>query len=355
MKLVSLRKKIDKIDSKVISLLNLRAELSKEIGKMKHKKGIDIYAPDRESEIYREIVRKNKGPLFDDTLKAVYREIMSGTLSLEGPIKIAYLGPAATFTHLASLEKFGSSVNYIDCTTIGDVFREVEKGRADYGVVPIENSIEGMVSHTLDMFIDSDLKICSEILLNISHNIMSKARKISNVKKIYSNPQVFGQCRNWIEKNIPRAELIEVSSTTRAAELVSKQKNSAAIGSLLAAEKYKLKILAKGIEDSKHNVTRFLIVGKTIKVAPTRKDKTSVLFSVRDKVGALHDILSPFKKYSINLTKIESRPSKLRAWEYYFFVDMEGHYQNETLKKALNRLKKECTYFKILGSYPTGK
>ena len=354
MKLTSLRKKIDSIDAKVINLLNLRASISKKIGGLKRKKGADIYAPDRESQVYRDVAQRNKGPLSDDSLKAVYREIMSGTLSLEGPIKIAYLGPPATFTHIASLKKFGSSVLYMDCSTISEVFKEVEKGRAHYGVVPIENSIEGMVSHTLDMFIDSDTKICSEILLDISHNLLTKARKIAGIKKIYSNPQVFGQCRNWLEKNMPRAELVEVSSTTRAAELASKENRAAAIGSLVAAERYKLSVLARAIEDSKHNVTRFLIIGKTIKVGPTKKDKTSILFSVRDKVGALHDILAPFKKHKINLTKIESRPSKLKAWEYYFFVDMEGHYLDEKLKKTLNALKKECTYFKILGSYPIG-
>ena len=352
MKLKNLRKKIDKVNTKIVELLNLRAELSKSIGGLKRQKGVDIYAPDRESEIYKKIIQKNTGPLSDDALKAVFREIMSGTLSLEGPIRIAYLGPPATFTHLASLKKFGSSVEYVDCTTISEVFREIEKDRADYGVVPIENSIEGMVSYTLDMFMDSDLKICSEILLDISHNLLSKARKLSGVKSIYSNPQVFGQCRNWIEKNLPRAELVEVSSTTKAAELASRRKNSAAIGSLLAAERYKLFILAKSIEDSRHNVTRFLVVRKTIEVGPTKRDKTSVLFSIKDKIGALHDVLAPFKRYNINLTKIESRPSKLRAWEYYFFVDMEGHYLDEKVRKALNALKKNCTYFKILGSYP---
>ena len=230
----------------------------------------------------------------------------------------------------------------------------MEKGRADYGVVPIENSIEGMVNHTLDMFIDSELKICSEILLDISHNLLSKGRRLSVIKRIYSNPQVFGQCRAWIEKNLARAELVEVSSTTKAAELVSRHRNAAAIGSLLAAKRYNLLVLAKSIEDSKHNVTRFLVIGRTIKVRPTGNDKTSILFSIKDKVGALHDILTPFKRYSINLTKIESRPSKLRAWEYYFFVDMEGHFMDEKVKKALAVLKKNCAYFKVLGSYPSG-
>ena len=355
MKLTSLRKKIDSIDAKVINLLNLRASISKKIGGLKRKKGADIYAPDRESQVYRDVAQRNKGPLSDDSLKAVYREIMSGTLSLEGPIKIAYLGPPATFTHIASLKKFGSSVLYMDCSTISEVFKEVEKGRAHYGVVPIENSIEGMVSHTLDMFIDSDTKICSEILLDISHNLLTKARKIAGIKKIYSNPQVFGQCRGWIEKNLPHAELVEVTSTAKAAEIASGNKVTAAIASTLAAGVYKLKVLANSIEDSAHNVTRFLVISRTLSARPTRKDKTSIAFSVKDRVGALHDILVAFKRNNVNLTKIESRPSKVRAWDYYFFVDMEGHNKDEKVKKALSGLKRSCNYIKILGSYPIGK
>lgn len=349
-----LRRKIDSIDSSVIRLLNKRADISKKIGHVKREKSIDIYAPDRESQVYQKVVKENMGPLSDETVKAIYREIMSGTLALEGPLKVAYLGPPATFTHQASLHKFGASVDYIDCSTITEVFREVENGRATYGVVPIENSIEGAVNHTFDMFIDSDLKICSEIYLEISHNLLGKVN-IKSIKSIYSNPQVFGQCRSWIEKNLPRAELVEVTSTTKAAEIASRQKYASAIGSILAAEVYNLNVLAKSIEDSAHNVTRFLVISRSLYPKPTRRDKTSIIFSIKDKVGALHDILVPFKRNNVNLTKIESRPSKIRAWQYYFFVDMEGHLQSKKVKKALTGLKKGCTYIKVLGSYPVGK
>lgn len=352
--LTKLRRKIDGIDSLIVRLLNQRAEISKSIGRVKHEKKIDIYAPDRESQVYQKAIKENQGPLSDDSIKAVYREIMSGTLALEGPLKVAYLGPPATFTHQASLCKFGTSVDYIDCSTITDVFREVENGRATYGVVPIENSIEGAVNHTLDMFTDSNLRICSEIYLEISHNLLSKAG-IKKINSIYSNPQVFGQCRGWIEKNIPRAELVEVTSTTKAAEIASSRKDSAAIGSILAAEVYKLKVIAKSIEDSAHNVTRFLIISRTLATRPTRKDKTSIIFSIVDKVGALHDILIPFKRNKVNLTMIESRPSKVRAWDYYFFVDMQGHLRDDKVRKALYSLKKHCKYLKILGSYPAEK
>ena len=348
------RHEIDKIDEKIVKLLNKRAKKSLAIRKIKKKLKKTIFTPHREKEVYANVVNKNKGPLSGGSVRAIYREIMSGSLSLENPVKIAYLGPPLTFTHLAALSKFGSSVDYVDCSGIGEVFNEVDKGRADFGVVPIENSIEGAVNYTFDMFVNSDLKICSEIYLEISHNLLSKVKSLKNIKRIYSHPQVFAQCRRWIEKNIPRAELIEVSSTSKAAELCSKAKNTACIASLLASKKYSLKVLARSIEDTAHNVTRFLVIGEN-PAQPTENDKTSIMFSVKDKVGALHDILVPFKKNKINLTKIESRPSRLKAWEYYFFVDMGGHYESKKLKVALAELAKDCSYLKVLGSYPVGK
>ena len=267
-------------------------------------------------------------------------------------MKIAYLGPEATFTHIAALKKFGQSLNYLECKSIGDVFTEVEHSRADYGVVPIENSTEGAVNHTLDMFVDSDLKICSEAYLTIKHNLLSKHKKMSSIKKVYSHQQVFAQCRIWLETNLPNVELIPLTSTTAAALWVKYGKRGdAAIASKLAAEEYKLDILARSIQDSLHNITRFLIIGKQ-EVKPTKRDKTSIVFSMKDRAGALHDVLVPFKKNKINLTKIESRPSKKKAWKYYFFVDLEGHHDDKKVKKSLSTLRKRCLHFKILGSYP---
>ncbi len=352
MNLNKLRKKVDKLDSQIVALLNQRAGLVKKIGKLKEKKSLSTYMPDRESEIYERVLKENKGPLSDSAIRSIYREIMSSALALERRPRIAYLGPAATFTHLAALKKFGAQVEYNSCNSITDIFRDVETERSDYGVVPIENSTEGIVSHTLDMFIDSDLKICSEISLEVSHNLLGRC-KISEVKKVYSNPQVFGQCRLWLEDNLSEVEFIEVSTTSKAAELASKERFSCAIASSLAAQKYRLNILAKGIEDSSQNVTRFLVIGERIPET-TGKDKTSIMFSVKDRVGALHDMLSPFKKNRINLTKIESRPSKRKAWEYYFFVDLEGHCRDRHVKRALSELEKDCAYLKILGSYPVG-
>ncbi|MDD5617474.1 MAG: prephenate dehydratase, partial [Candidatus Omnitrophica bacterium] len=317
------RKKIDSLDNKIIKLLNERAELSKGIGSIKKSLNKGIYAPEREKEIIKNIKNTNKGPLSNDSIMAVYREIMSGSLSLEKPLTIAYLGPEATFTHLAALHKFGSMVSYSACDSISEVFLDVERGSSDYGVVPIENSIEGAVSHTLDMFMDSDLKICAEIMLNITHNLLANCR-IKDIKKVYSKLEVFGQCRIWLQVHLPKVELIEVSSTTKAAQIASKEKNAACIASTLAAKVYNLKIIAKEIEDSPHNITRFLVISKN-DVMPTKEDKTSIMFSIKDKVGALHDMLVPFKKHKINLTKIESRPSKKRAWDYYFYLDLNGH------------------------------
>jgi chorismate mutase/prephenate dehydratase len=249
------------------------------------------------------------------------------------------------------MKKFGSMVDYSSCNTITSVFDEVAKGRADYGVVPIENSVEGAVNHTLDMFIDADLKICSEIYLDISHSLLSRESSKKSIKKVYSKDQVFGQCRLWLEEQLPNVTLVEVASTAMAARIVAKEKGAACIASELAADKYRLKVLNRSIEDNAHNVTRFLVIGRT-EAKPTKKDKTSIMFSLKDRVGALHDILIPFKRYGINLTKIESRPSKVKAWKYYFFVDMEGHHLDKKVSKALETLKKNTTYLKILGSYP---
>jgi chorismate mutase/prephenate dehydratase len=234
--------------------------------------------------------------------------------------------------------------------TISDIFLSVEKDEVDYGVVPIENSIEGAVTHTLDMFVDSELKICSQIVMNVNHNLLSRY-PLRMIKKVYSNPQVFGQCRMWLEQNLPLAERIEVTSTTQAAQIARRTKYSACIASLLAAQEYNLKVIARNIEDLPHNVTRFLVIGKT-QTEPTGNDRTSILFSIKDRVGALHDMLVPFKKYRINLTMIESRPSKKRAWDYYFFVDLDGHCKEKRVKTALKELERRCTLLKILGSYP---
>ncbi|OGX05469.1 MAG: chorismate mutase [Omnitrophica bacterium RIFCSPLOWO2_12_FULL_50_11] len=350
MTLERIRKKIDEVDQKIIELLNDRTQLALEIGKLKSAKNSEVYAPERESEIYSKIDSLAKGPLPKDAIKAVYREIMSASLALEKPVSVAYLGPEATFTHLASLSKFGSSVHYVPCTTITDVFAEVNRRRVDHGVIPVENSIEGAVSHSLDMFIDSDLKICSEILFEISHCLMANC-DLKSIRRVYSNPQVFGQCRLWLEKNLPGVELLETTSTTQAAGKAQGEDKAAAVGSELAARIYNLDILQRGIEDLPHNVTRFLVIGRRISPR-TKNDKTSILVSIKDKVGALYEMLEPIRNNRVNMTKIESRPSKKKAWDYYFFIDLAGHTEDRHVKKALQEMEGRVRFLKVLGSYP---
>lgn len=351
MLLKQLRNNIDHIDKKILNLLNQRSLEVIKVSKLKKKKKISTYSPDREANMINHLKKINKGPFSAQDVKDVFREILSICRAQRATMKIAYLGPEATFTHIAAKKKFGKSLDYIECSSIADVFTAVERGRADYGVVPIENSTEGAVNHTLDMFIDSGLKICSEMYLPIQHNLLSKHKEISFVKRVYSHEQVFAQCRKWLEKNLPNAKLILCTSTTQAAMLVASGKGRAAIASKVAADEYKLKVLAHSIEDSAHNITRFLIIGGQ-DVALTNNDKTSIVFTMKDKAGALHDVLVPFKKSNINLIKIESRPSKKKAWKYYFFVDMEGHKNSPCVLKALKALGKECLFVKILGSYP---
>ena len=353
MSIVNYRKKIDSIDQRLIGLLNERAELSLDIGREKSRLKKGIYAPDREKEVLDRIKKVNKGPMSPQALEAIYREIMSCSLSLEKPLKIAYLGTAGSFTYGAAQKKFGSQVAYDSCQSIAEVFEKVEHGHCDYGVVPIENSVEGAVTHTFDLLVDSDLKICSQILSPIAHALASKFGDIRRIKKIYSNPQVFGQCRNWLLENLPPAKAgqISVASTTEAAQRAAKESDAAAIGSLQAAKFYKLRVIKSNIQDLAHNTTRFLVLAQQ-DVSPTGKDRTSILFSIKDKVGALHAMLTPFYKNSINLTKIESRPSKKKAWDYYFFVDFEGHREDKPVRKALSQLEDMCKYLKVLGSYP---
>ncbi|MEC4675626.1 MAG: prephenate dehydratase [Nitrospirota bacterium] len=348
-----LRNRIDEIDDRILDLLNRRAETVIEVGKTKQSGKMKYHSPERERQIFERLTTKNKGPFPNDALKFIYREILSASLSLEEPLKVVGLGPSATFTHLAALRQFGSSASFIPVDSIKLVFENVELWKADYGVVPIENSTEGVVSYTLDMFIDFDLKIAAEIILEVSHNLLSTQTEKSGIKRIYSHPQPLAQCRHWLESNMPGVPIIESSSTSKAAELASKDREAAAIASELAAKVYDLSFVEKNIADSRHNVTRFLVISKEFP-AKTGNDKTSIMFSIKDSPGALYEILLPFRKMKINLTKIESRPSKRKAWEYIFFVDMEGHIEDRKLKKAIESIKEGCLYLKILGSYPQG-
>ena len=346
-----LRKKIDEIDSEILKLLNQRAGVVIEVGKEKAKLDLDFHVPQREEQIFQRLTSQNPGPFPTEAVRSVYREIISACLSLEHPLKVAYLGPKATFTHLACLKNFGLSAHLVPVRNIDEVFAEVEKGRSDYGVVPVENSTEGVISHTLDMFVDSDLKICGEILLEVSHNLLSKSNSLEQITKIYSHPHAIAQSSKWLKDNLSDVRIFEVSSTANAAEMAAEEEGAGAIASELAANLYNLKVLAARIEDSSSNFTRFLITSKKT-AARAQHSKTSIMFSIKDRVGALLAMLQPFAKYSINLTKIESRPSKKKAWEYVFFVDFDGHLEEERVKKALEELSENCVFLKVLGSYP---
>ncbi|MBI4824532.1 MAG: prephenate dehydratase [Nitrospirae bacterium] len=347
----TLRKRIDEIDKEILDALNRRSEVVLEIAGIKRKEKVRFYSPKREKEVIEKLTTLNKGPISAEALKSIYREILSASLSLEEPLKVACLGPLATFTHLAGLRHFGSSSHFMPLESIKEVFETVDRGEAQFGVVPIENSNEGVVSYTLDMFMDYDLKVSAEVMLEVSHNLLSLSGKKSTVKTIYSHPQATAQCRRWLESHMPNISVLEATSTAKAAEIVSSKKDSAAIASSLAASIYGLRFIERHIEDSRHNFTRFLVISKDSS-PKTNRDKTSIMFSVKDRPGALYDILTPFKRAKINLTKIESRPSKRKAWEYIFFVDMEGHIEDKKLKKAIGEMKKECLFLKVLGSYP---
>ena len=346
------RKEIDRIDDQIIRLLNERSKSVIEIGKLKKEKNADanLHTAGREAEIIERLTKLNTGPFPHEAVRSVYREIMSASLSLEAPQKVAYLGPRATF-HMACMQKFGSSVQYVPVHSIKEVFSEVERSRANFGVVPIENTTEGVVNYTLDMFIDSNLLIYGEVLQEVSHHLLSKSGLIEDVKKIYSHPHALAQCRNWLETNLPHVPAVEVASTARAAELCTDEPASAAIASELAGQLYGLKVIKARIEDNLNNFTRFLILSQKPSER-TGKDKTSLMLSVKDKVGALYDLLRPFASHGINMTKIESRPSQRKAWEYIFFVDVEGHINEERVNRAVEEIKGRCLFMKILGSYP---
>ena len=350
-KIQQLRKKIDELDDKLIDLLNERAKVVIAVGNIKKTEKLDFHSPSREREILERLASRNKGPFPQDTLKAVYREILSSSLSLERPLKVAYLGPRATFTHQAVLQQFGLAAQDVPVENIKDVFSEVERGRADYGVVPIENSTSGAVIYTLDMFIDSELKIYAEIALEVTQHLMNRSGKVEDIAKIYTIPPAAAQCRQWIEKHLPGVPVLDAPSTARAAEMAVDDPTVGAIASEMAAVLYGLQIAGRKIEDNASNVTRFLVIAPK-SPGKTGRDKTSIMFSIKDKVGALYSMLAPFAEAGINLNRLDARPSGRKVWDYVFFLDMEGHIEEEKVAAAIERLRQDCMFLKVLGSYP---
>ncbi len=344
------RAKIERIDREIISLINERYSQVKNIGRWKRDNGAAIYVPEREKALLEKLDNYNNGPMLPQTLRAIYREIMSGALKLEHPLRISFLGPEGTFSHQAALARFGRSVDYHSTGSIAGVFRDIETGCADYGCVPIENSTEGAVNYTLDTLITANVLICAEINLPIHHNLVGRGPS-EKVKRVYSHPQVFGQCRRYLQERMSGIEQVETSSTIKATECAAHEPDAAAIAAAIAAEIYQLNVIDEHIEDFSNNTTRFFILGKQ-KTIPTGDDKTSLCFAIKDKTGALYDCLKPLKDAGITMTMIESRPLKSANWEYCFYIDILGHGDDENVKSALAQLNHQCTFLKIFGSYP---
>ena len=352
MNLDNIRSQIDTIDRDLLDLLSRRAELVHEVGLVKKRDGLQIYAPEREEALLRRLIEMNHGRLPEKSIRAIYREIMSAALALEDDLTIAYLGPEGTWTHQAAIKKFGHSVGYSAQSNLSDVFDQVARRLVSYGVVPIENSTDGAVIHTLDLFVDSPLHICAQILLRIEHCLMATIPK-EEIKTLYSHPQALGQCNNWILKNFPNIQRVEVSSTAKAAQIAVEKsgEGAAAIGGTLTAELYGLNVIEESIQDRATNTTRFLVIGE--KPCPaTGNDRTSILFAIHDRPGSLVKALQAFDQFHINMSKIESRPSKRKDWEYIFYVDLAGHCDDQKVADALNELEKHCSLVKLLGSYP---
>ena len=360
--LLKLRDRIDEIDQKLLSLIHERVLVAGDIAKAKLAidSGASFYRPEREAQVLRRVRERNgvlrkeiNGLVSDDQMVRLMREIMSISLAAEMPMTVAYLGPQGTYTQAAVLKHFGKAVSSSDVKTIGDVFRVVEQGKANFGVVPVENSTEGVITHTLDCFATSDLKVCGEVHLPINHQLLSNAESLSSVKALYAHPQALAQCRLWIERYLPEVEVHNANSNAEAAIIASKDESVAAIASDMAASLYDIKTLATGIEDERNNKTRFLIIGRD-SYAASGDDKTTVMVSAPNKAGSLFELLKPFYEAGVDMSRIESRPSRQTIWEYVFFIDMAGHIDDPKIAGALTELKERAAFFKLIGSYPIG-
>ena len=351
----SIRERIDEIDARIHALLNERARFAQQVGISKTREGraVDFYRPEREAQVLRNAVKRNRGPLRDEEIARLFREIMSACLAQQEPLKVAFLGPEGTFTQAAVFKQFGSSVRALPLAAIDEVFHEVEGGIADFGVVPIENSTEGTVNHTLDMFLTSPLKICGEVEMRINHHLMGRMTRIADVRRICAHPQALAQCRGWLDEHLPDIERVPVSSNAEGARRARDERGSAAIAARAAAEIYGLTLLASDIEDRADNTTRFLIVGRKL-FSASGHDKTTLLVSgsATEVAGELFKLLEPLAQYGINMTRIESRPSRKKKWDYVFFIDIEGHVSDVKVTDALAALERQASLFKVLGSYP---
>jgi len=351
--LAPLRMRIDTIDRQIVELLNERACVVVEIGHIKRNEDSPIYAPDREQKVLQQVRTYNQGPLPDSCLEAIWRELMSGSFALERPLRIGYLGPPGSFSHMAARKKFGASVEYDNLDDITAVFEEISRGHIEYGLVPIENSTIGGIGETLDSFLRMSCQICAEVLIYVHYNLLANSPP-EEIKAIYSKPEALSQCRKWLSVQLRHAQTIPTASTSKGAEIATKEHGSAAIGSALAGEIYGLKTLFANIEDDPQNVTRFFVIGKQPS-KPSGDDKTSIMFTTEHKSGALVEVLNVFRDFGLNMTHIDKRPSKRVNWEYYFFVDLAGHFSDSNMQNAVEEARKHCLQMTYLGSYPRAR
>ena len=345
------RSRINNLDDEILKLLNQRGTAALRIGELKRQQDLPYFIPEREAQVLERLVARNPGPLGPEAIRVIWREILSASLALEHPLPVAYLGPPGTFTHQAATRRFGSSAQLLPVPTIAEIFDEVERNRAEFGVVPVENSTEGAVNVTLDRLIDSDVTITGEMTLDISQHLISRATELAAVKMVCSHPQGLAQCRAWLAAHLPEAAMEETASTSAAVERARDDATVAAVASDMAAQVHGVPILRPRIEDNPSNSTRFLVIGRKA-VPPTGRDKTSILFSMKNEPGVLYSILQPFATRGLNLTKIESRPTKRRPWEYVNFLDFEGHCETENVRDVLAEVRERCQFLKVLGSYP---
>ncbi len=343
------REQIDRIDDELLKLFNQRAGLAQQIG---HVKGNGaVLRPEREAQVLQRMVQANAGPLSNQGVTQLFTEIMSQCRALEAPLRVAYLGPQGTFSEAAVFQRFGHASEGVPADSIDGVFMAVESGTANYGLVPVENSTEGAVGRTLDLLLNSNLRICGEVMLQVHQCVLSNENELSMIRKVYSHPQSFGQCQGWLNAHLPHAERITASSNADAARLAAEESFAAAVAGEQAAQHFKLKVLAKNIEDDARNTTRFLVIGKQ-EVAPSGRDKTSLAMSAVNRPGAMHDLLAPFANNGVSMTKLESRPSRTGLWEYVFYVDIEGHQADARIATAVAQLTQIAAFVKVLGSYP---
>ncbi len=349
-RLLELRNRIDALDDQLLELLNQRGKLAQAVGHAKN--GAPIYRPEREAQVVRRLQAANAGPLSNESVELLFKEIMSACRSLEQPMTVAYLGPEGTFSEAASLKQFGQSAQGLPAASIDEVFRAVEQGQAEYGVVPVENSSEGAIGRTLDLLLTTRLTICGEVMLRVRQNLLRQIDGLDGVRVVYSHAQSLGQCQGWLNAHLPKVERIAVSSNAEAARLASGQPDAVAIAGEKAADRYGLAVVAPGIEDDTGNTTRFLVLGRD-ETAPSGKDKTSLAVYAKNKPGALLELIEPFARKDVGLSKLESRPAKSGSWEYVFFIDLDGHRQEARVAEALNEAAGHALSLKILGSYPT--